>query len=129
MRSNQRTEGRILPQLPSQSPQISVFPATLTQPLPIERRHLEALLLQVELSRVAPAPAPQERHDAVQCPCRPPSLAQDNTGVSGRLTRRGAGAETRRGGGARTQLEGRGLSPRSWRVIWAERGEIDSPWR
>lgn len=59
---------RLRPQLPSQSPQTSVFPATLTQPLPIERRHLEALLLQVELSGVAPAP--RKLHDAPHWPCR-----------------------------------------------------------
>lgn len=91
--------GHLLPQLPSQSPQTSVFPATLTQPLPIERRHLEALLLQVELSGVAPAP--RKRHDAPQWPCRrPPSLAlaRDNALVFRRLTGRGAGAVTRRGG-------------------------------
>lgn len=55
--------------------------ASLTQPLPIKRCHLEALLLQVELSRVPLAPAPldpQALHNALHCPCCQLNLARDS---------------------------------------------------
>lgn len=80
-------------------------PPSLTQPLPIERRHLEALLLQVELSGAAPTPAPQELHDAPQSPCRPRSLARDNEAASRRLPRRGLGAETMPGAALESRCE------------------------
>lgn len=88
----------VLPQPTSPSPKILVPRASLTQPLPIERRHPAALLQQVELPGAAPPPAPQELHNAPQCPCHPRSLARDSAAASRSLPRRGTEAETKPGG-------------------------------
>lgn len=110
--------GQVLPRSRSCPPSlagIGVPPAPLTQSLPIERSHLQALLLQVELPGGAPAPEPQALHGGTLGSGRLPAACSTGWSLKGGPT---AGAGPGRGraqmcrGGAGKGANGVGVARR-----------------
>lgn len=99
--------------LPSRPSRIGVPPAPLTQSLPIERCHLQALLLQVELPGGAAAPEPQALHGGTLGSGRLPAASCTGWSLKGGPT---AGRDP---GGAEPRCAGAGLGKESTEWAWS----------